>query len=300
MWLTFIIISALFLGFYDTCKKYSVKENAVLAVMTISSAASLIVFLPFLYQSVTGGSTFNGTIFEIPAFDSGSQPYIILKSIIVQSSWLCTFFAMKHLPLSIVSPVRSSAPAWTLFGAVFLLGEHLNMWQWVGVIIIIICLFLYGFAGKKEGINFTHNKFVFFLFLGTLLGAISALYDKYLIKSLMINKIEIQAWFSFYQFVMAIILAAVIWLPNRKKTDKFVWRITIPLTGIFLTLADFMYFYGLSCDGALIAVVSVVRRSNVIISFTAGALLFHEKNIKQKALILCGVLLGVCILYFPK
>ncbi len=300
MWLTVVIFSACFLGVYDICKKSAVKQNAVLAVMLLSSFSSLVLFSPLLYSSITGGMLFKDTIFEIPAFNPQNQIYIILKSIIVQSSWLCTFFCMKHLPISIVSPIRSSAPAWTLLGAVFILGERLSFYQWLGVLIIITCLFLYSRVGKKEGISFRKDKYIWFLFLGTLLGAISALYDKVLVKQLMINKMEIQAWFSFYQFVIALILFAVIYYPNRHKTDKFEFRWTIVLTGVFLTMADFFYFYGLSCEGALISVVSVIRRSNVIISFLAGSLIFKEKNIKRKGIILIGVLIGVMILYFMK
>jgi len=88
----------------------------------------------------------------------------------------------------------------------------------------------------------------------------------------------------------------VVWYPNRQKTDKFQFRIAIPLVGILLTVADFLYFYGLSQEGAMIGIVSLIRRSNVVISFLAGAIIFHEKNILQKSLILCGVLAGVAIL----
>ncbi len=296
MWIPIVILSAVFLGFYDVCKKYSLKNNAVLAVMLLSSAASMLVFLPFMLFP----EKFEGTPFYVPSTSSNHQFYIFLKAVIVQVSWLCNFFAMKHLPISIVGPVRSSAPAWTLLGAVVLLGERLNVWQWIGAAIIIACLFLYARAGKGEGISFTHNKFVFFLFLGTLVGAGSALYDKFLLRSLALNRMEMQSWFSFYQFIMAAVLAAVVWYPNREKTDKFVFKLTIPMIGILLAVADFLYFYGLSQDGAMISVVSLIRRSNVVISFAAGAMLFHEKNIRRKALILCGVLIGVAILCLGK
>lgn len=296
MWIPLVILSAVFLGFYDVCKKYSLKNNAVLVVMLLSSAASMFIFAPLMLFS----EKFVNTPFYIPQTNLENQFYIFLKAIIVETSWLCNFFAMKHLPISIVGPVRSSAPAWTLFGAVVLFGERLTPWQWLGASVIIICLFLYAQAGRGEGISFTHNKFVFFLFLGTLVGAGSALYDKYLLRTIALNRMEVQSWFSFYQFLMAAILAAVVWYPNRTKTDNFRFKITIPLIGILLTVADFLYFYGLSTDGAMISVVSLIRRSNVIISFAAGALFFHEKNISRKALILCGVLAGVAMLCFGK
>lgn len=293
-------MSAIFLGVYDICKKTSLKENAVLVVMLISSAVSLLLMTPMIVDSAFGTGFLNGTIFETPQTTMRNQLWIILKAFIVQSSWLCNFYAMKHLPISIVGPVRSSAPAWTLFGAVVILGERLNIYQWIGAIIILICLFLYANYGRKEGIRIKHNKFVYFLVLGTLIGSMSALYDKVILRSLEINRNEVQSWFSFYQFIIALILMLVVWYPNREKTDKFKFRFTIPLIGLFLTIADFLYFYGLSQDGVLIGIVSLIRRSNVIISFTAGALLFHEKNIKQKAVILFVILIGIAMLCLLK
>ncbi|MBR4264992.1 MAG: EamA family transporter [Bacteroidales bacterium] len=300
MWIPFVIMSAIFLGVYDICKKTSLKENAVLVVMLISSAVSLLLMTPMIVDSAFGTGFLNGTIFETPQTTMRNQLWIILKAFIVQSSWLCNFYAMKHLPISIVGPVRSSAPAWTLFGAVVILGERLNIYQWIGAIIILICLFLYANYGRKEGIRIKHNKFVYFLVLGTLIGSMSALYDKVILRSLEINRNEVQSWFSFYQFIIALILMLVVWYPNREKTDKFKFRFTIPLIGLFLTIADFLYFYGLSQDGVLIGIVSLIRRSNVIISFTAGALLFHEKNIKQKAVILFVILIGIAMLCLLK
>ena len=130
MWIPLVIASAVFLGLYDVCKKTSLKENAVLAVMVISSGMSLLMFAPILIDSVCDFGWFAGTMFETPKTTAHNQMYIILKAFIVESSWLCNFWAMKHLPISIVGPVRSSAPAWTLLGAVMILGERLNAWQW--------------------------------------------------------------------------------------------------------------------------------------------------------------------------
>ncbi len=300
MWITLVIFSAIFLGVYDVCKKQSLRQNAVLVVMLISSGVSLLMMSPMILDSAFGLGMLDGTIFQTNGTCLRNQLWIILKAFIVQASWVCNFYAMKHLPISIVGPVRSSAPAWTLFGAVVVLGERLNLWQWVGAIIILGCLFLYANYGRKEGISFKHNKFVYLLFAGTLIGSASALYDKIILRELMIDRMEVQAWFSFYQFILAFIMMMVFWYPAKGKTDAFHFRWTIPLIGLFLTVADFLYFYGLSCDGALIGIVSLIRRSNVIISFAAGALLFHEKNIRQKAFILVGIMVGVAILCLMK
>lgn len=296
MWLPIIICSAVFLGVYDIFKKISVRDNAVLLVLLFSNLSSLILFVPLFLLSCCNPDILQDSIFFIPFTSLHDQLLIFLKSIIVLSSWICVFFAMKYLPISIVSPIRSSAPMWTLIGAVLILQESLSVSQWVGIIIIIVSLYLYAILGRKEGIIFTRNVWVLFVFIGTILGSISALYDKYLISQCGIPKMEVQAYATLYQTILMALVVAVLWMPNKQRLTAFQWRWSIPLIGIFLVIADFFYYYALSCPGALIAVISSIRRSNVIISFLSGAFLFKEKNIKKKGVALIGVLVGIFIL----
>ncbi|MBR5434866.1 MAG: EamA family transporter [Bacteroidales bacterium] len=296
MWVVLVIISALFLGVYDIFKKISVKENVVVLVLLFSSATSLLLFIPLIVISLVAPEVLADSLFFIPFTNWHDQFLIFIKSIIVLSSWICSFYAMKYLPISIVGPIRSSSPMWTLFGAVLLLHESLTATQWCGILLIIVSLLLYSLLGRKEGIRFSHNVWIYLIFLGTILGSVSALFDKYLIAQCGIPKMEVQAYFSVYQFLLMIPVCLFVWYPKRNE-KVFEWRWTIPFIGIFLVCADFFYFYALSIPGALIAVISAIRRSNVLVSFCAGAFLFKEQNILKKGIVLIGVLVGIGILY---
>ena len=57
------------------------------------------------------------------------QRFILLKSCIVLASWLAGYFAMKHLPLTIVGPVNATRPVLVLIGAMLIFGERLNTCQ---------------------------------------------------------------------------------------------------------------------------------------------------------------------------
>lgn len=74
------------------------------------------------------------------------------------------------------------------------------------------------------------------------------------------------------------------------------WRWTIPFISIFLTVADIAYFYSLSLEGSMIAVVSMIRRGSVIVSFFYGVIFLHEKNIKLKLVDLTLLLIGLTFL----
>ena len=294
MWALLAFMSAALLGCYDFFKKVSLKDNSVLAVLFLNTFFSSLLFAPFILLSQTGTIT-SGQLF-VPSIDLETHLLLLLKAVIVLSSWLCGYIGIKHLPITIVSPIQSTRPGLVLLGALFLFGESLNVFQWIGVIIAILSVFLLSRSGKREGIDFVNNRWVTFVALAALFGAVSALYDKYLMRS--IEPIVVQSWFNIYQCVlMGIIITVMNMLNPTQRSRRFIWRWSIPMISLFLGLADFCYFTALAQEGALIAVVSMIRRGSVVVSFVFGALLLHEKNLKRKAFDVLLILLGLFFLY---
>ncbi|MDD2306293.1 MAG: DMT family transporter [Prolixibacteraceae bacterium] len=295
MWVILALSSAILLGIYEVFKKLSVHKNAVIPVLFISTLTSALIFLP-----ITVGSGFYPEFFKsiqlfVPEITLGQHGFIFLKSMLVVSSWILGFYAVKNLPITIVAPIRATGPIWTLIGAIVIFSEHLNSQQWAGVSITLFFFYLLSTAGKLEGINFSANKWVFLIMAGTFLGAVSGLYDKFLMRR--IDRMAVQAWFSFYQVVILLpILAVNRWRLPKEERTPFHWRWSIPLIGFFLVLADYLYFNSLSHPESMISIVSALRRGGVVISFAVGALVFKEKNIPRKALYLVGILIGILLI----
>ena len=247
----------------------------------------------------------DSSIFHVGAGGWEMHRWIILKSVIVLLSWVFGYFAIAQLPLTIVGPINATRPVMTLVGAMLVFGERLNIWQWIGVSLAIISLFLLAKSGKKEGIDFKHNKWIIFLVLAAVMGTCSGLLDKYLMASpenggVGLDRMMAQSWYNIYQCVMMGAVLLVYILNQRKKVEpsaRFSWKWSILLISIFLSMADFAYFYALSLPGAMISIVSMVRRGSVLVSFLCGAVLFREKNLKAKAIDLCFVLLGMIFLW---
>lgn len=296
MWLILAFLSAALLGFYDVFKKKSLKNNAVIPVLFFNTLFSSVIFLPFIFLSAWNPDIFDGTIFFVPAQGWEVHKYIILKSVIVLSSWVFGYFGMKHLPITIVGPINATRPVMVLAGAMLVFGERLNPYQWVGVLLAIVSFFMLSKSGKKEGIDFKHDKWIYFVVTASVLGAISGLYDKFLM--LRFDRMVVQSWYNIYQLFMMGIVVMFMWYPKRKATTPFRWDWCILLISVFLSVADFVYFYSLSLDGSMISIVSMIRRGSVIVSFTFGAMLFKEKNLRSKAIDLLLVLAGMIFLYF--
>ena len=302
MWLILAFVSATFLGFYDTSKKASLKNNAVLPVLLFNTIFSTIIFSPFLLDHILGNAWFNGTVFDTNPCAEGvelslarAHGLVVLKAFIVLSSWILGYFGLKHLPLTLVGPINATRPVLVLVGATLIFGERLNVYQWAGVLTTILSIYLMSRAGKRENIDFKSNKWIWCVAGATVMGAISGLYDKFVMREL--GPIFVQSWFNFYQMLIMIVVCAVLWYPKRHETTPFKWHWAIPLISIFICIADFAYYSSLSNPDSMISVVSLVRRSSVIISFLCAAVIFKERNLRAKAFDLVLILIGMALIW---
>ena len=293
MWLSLAFVSALFLGLYDVAKKRAVADNAVAVVLLLNTALSTLLFSPVIISSLTGAEWFSGTMFDYGTQSLDAHLKVMLKACITLSSWGFGYVGIKHLPLTIVGPINATRPVIVLLGALIIFGERLNALQWVGVSLAFVSILLLSRAGRREGINFVRNRYILYVAAAALLGATSGLYDRYLLRE--IDAMFVQSWFSLYQAVMMAVVVTVMWL--RGRLPRFEWRWAIPLITIFLTIADMAYFVALAEGDSMVAVVSMVRRSSVVVSFACGAVLFGEKNLRTKAIDLAFILVGMVFLW---
>lgn len=290
MWIFLALVSALCLGCYDVFKKLSVKGNDVAMVLMLNTVFQTMFMSPVIIGEVAQGSFGLGDTVH-------GHLLILVKAVIVLSSWLLGYFAIKHLPLTIQGPINASRPVMVLVGALLIFGERLNLLQWVGILLGFASLYFIARIGSREGFSLKHSRWLWMAIGATVLGAISALYDKYLLQYY--RPTDVQAWYSLYQ---CIIMTATLLILRRcspamrRESGGFRWRWTIPFISVFLTVADLAYFYSLSIDGAMISVISMVRRGSVIVPFIYGVLVLHEKNVRAKAVDLGVLFLSLILL----
>lgn len=281
-------MSALCLGFYDVFKKMSLKGNNVPVVLLLNTLFGTLLLSPVLVESVAQGHYGPGETLT-------QNLLVALKAVIVLSSWILGYFAIKHLPLTIQGPINASRPVLVLLGALLIFGERLNVLQWCGMLLGFASLLFISRIGAKEGFSFKASIWLWMSIGATMLGAVSALYDKFLMG--MFQPLQVQAWYSFYQMLM---MGVVVLLLRRfapaHSGGKFKWRWSILGISIFLTVADLAYFYCLTIPGAMISIVSMTRRGSVIIPFLYGVLVLKEKNVKAKAIDLSILFLSLVLL----
>ena len=298
MWMYLGLLAALFLGLHNLCKKHAVQGNEVFPVLLGTISSGFLLLLPFYVGSVFYPEYMESIQLYITNIPWKTHGYIVIKSTIMAASWVLAYQALKHLPITIVTPIRSAGPFFTFIGAITIYQEKPSILQWIGFFLIIFSVMLYSRIGKKEGIIFKRNKWIFAIIGATFLGASSGLYDKFLIQNLALNPQTLQFWFCFYTMLILLVILCITWFPYIEKREAFKWRWSIPAIGVLLVGADYFYFKALQDPDALIMLLSAIKRSQLIIAVVIGGLVFKEQNKRQKLIPLAGILGGVFLILF--
>ena len=281
MWVVLSLISAVLLGFYDIFKKQTVVNNAIIPVLFYSTLVSGLMFLPFVLLSQFKPYIFEGDFMQklfIEPLTLRQHLLIMGKTALILASWMFSYSAMKHLPITVVGPVNQLRPAISVILLFLIFQEKLTWLQWTGVVLAIVSFYLMNRSGKLEGIHFKSNKWVYMLLGSAILVALSGVYDKFLLSKENISP------------------ALLIWLPKRKE-QPFEWRWGIVAMAVFVTVADVIYLTGLKQDAAVVVLIPLILYGvRLVVSFIYGIFGFKEKNIRSKIIPLLMVLAAlVCL-----
>jgi drug/metabolite transporter (DMT)-like permease len=292
-WIAASLVSAFFLGCYELSQKHALRDNAVLAVVFASSSCGALVWLALLALGHAAPAVLPAALIPEPL---GWQLHLMLmlKSAIVAASWSCTYFGVKHLPLSLAAPIRATSPLWTFAGALVVLGERPTGLETAGALLTLASFYGLSLAGRADGVHFHRNQWVGYIVAGTILNAVSGLYDKYLLGRLGLSAATVQAWFMIY---LPVVMSPLVfgWWRRWWPRNEFHWRWSIPLIAAALLVADFVYFDALRNPDALISVVASLRRGSTLVAFAGSIWLYHESGGAKKLPAVLGIVAGIVL-----
>jgi len=296
-WAPLSLTSALFLGFYDTCQKHALRDNPVVPVLLVSTGTCATVWSALLVLQRALPGSFPASL-VVPELSWLGHAELLLKAAIVAASWLCTYLAVKHLPISLAAPIRATSPLWTLAAAILLLAERPSLLQVLGISTTLLSFLGLSLVGRLEGVHFHRDRWVGYMVLGTLFGAASGLYDKLLLGKLALAPATVQAWFSIYLLALFAPLAVLWWFARGRQTESgvhFEFRLSMVLLALSLLCADFAYFSALREQAGLISLVASLRRGSTLIAFAAGVFVFKESNGWKKLPPVMGIVAGIAL-----
>ena len=293
-WVALGLFAGLVLGTYDFLTKLALCEKSVLDVVVLSSALGAFLWLTFLLAPATAAPALQPWGLYPAPLGWREQALVLPKSLMMVATWVLSYYAVKALPLSISAGVRASGPLWTAAGAIVLLGEQLTWWQWLGLAVSMLSYCLFSRIGSREGIRFHRDGWVLCMLAATLLSSANALYDKHILAGLRLDLAAVQAWSALQRGVIALALLPWVWRSVSLR-GLFTRHWAVPAIALAYLAAEYLYLAAVQTEGAMISVIAVLRRSNLVMVFALGALFLRERFIAQKSLAIAGVLAGIVL-----
>lgn len=286
MWIVLALLSALTQGFYEVSKKEAVAANNVLLVLTLNVLMAALIMSPVVVGDMVSGMAW-------PGGNAANCLFLVVKSVIVLSSWALGYVAIRDLPLTIAGPINAARPVLVLAGSILLFGEQLSLLQWAGMILGFVSLYLSATGGSADGFSLLNSRNLWLAIVSMVMGAASGLYDKFLLQR--IEPSEVQAWYSLFQ---CLIMCGAVAVAHHGKGSRtpFRWRWAILLVPVFHTLGDYIYFHALSYPDSMVSVVAMIQRGSVLVTFIYGAVVYRERHLKAKAIDLAILFLGLVLI----
>lgn len=290
IWILCTLFYGLAKGGREICKKKALQKNEVMEVLFFHTLLSFVFVIP----DVRNG-------FGLPI---STYLLIALKSFVIFVAWICSFNAIKRLPISLMGILELSRVLFaTLFGVVFL-NEVMHRNQIVGLVFVSIGLLILPLpaiinkrkgrdGGKKENVKVV---FVVLALLSCMLNAVSATMDKYLMSTDLTSG-QLQFWYMFFMVIYYGIYVLVKRIKiNWKSLIKNYW---IWILSILFVLADRALFIANAQPDSRVTVMTLIKQSCCVVSILGGKIIFKEKNILFKlfcaGIIVAGILLTLFV-----
>ena len=118
--------------------------------MTKTWAVGLIVLCTLFTSSAQMLYKFGADKLQFDFFSIITNYYLIGGLVLYAIGAVLMMISFKGGELSILYPIFSTSYIWVSLIAVYFLGEMMNAYKWIGIIVIIIGISLIGFRGNKN------------------------------------------------------------------------------------------------------------------------------------------------------
>lgn len=265
MWLFYALASALFAGIVSILAKIGIKNID----STLATALRTIVVLIFAWLMVF----IVGSEKTITSIDAKSFIFLILSGLATGISWLCYFKALQIGDVNKVVPVDKSSTIFTMLLSFIILGEKINVFKIIAMILIGIGTYLMIEKVNKSNNNQEKSTWLLFAFLSAIFSSLTSILGKVGIENVESNL------GTAIRTIVVLIMAWIIVFANKKQTeikyiDKRSW-LFIALSGLATGLS-WLCFYRALQDGPVSVVVPIDKLS-IIITVIFGYIILGEK-----------------------
>ncbi len=282
MWIWLVLLYGVLKGVREIVKKKALEKNSTIEVLFMYTFLSFVLVLPSAGVSL------------------GMEPrfyfYVAVKSFVIFLAWMCSFRAIKRMPISLYGVLDLSRVLFATLLGVAVLQEALGAFQVTGLFLVSAGLLLLKYhprSVRETAADAVEVRYVVMAFASCLLNAVSGLLDKILMKD--ITSSQLQFWYLlfltlFYLLFILISRTPVNW--KRALCNKWVW-----LLSMLIVIADRALFVANGMEGSRVTVMTLLKQAGCVVTILAGRVLFKEKNTTHKlvcaAVIIAGIVIGV-------
>ncbi len=303
LWIWLVLGYGLIKGFREIIKKKAMTKNTVIEVLFVYTLLSFVFVLP---EAKSAG-----------ILSVNQYLWVAAKAFAVFVAWICSFIAIKKLPVSVYGVLDLSRVLFATMLGVIVLGERMTGLHVFGLSLVSFGLIMIKFkpsfvkrAEMKEVLKNDGNimekiravndgkvsgkqtaVFVGLAFLSCFLNAVSGTLDKILMKDMSSN--QLQFWYMLFLLIYYFVYVIV----TRTKITKTVWKNGwVWLLAVLFVIADKMLFVANGMEGSRVTIMTLIKQSSIIVTILAGRFIFKEKNTGYlmvcALVIVCGIIIG--------
>ncbi len=285
MWIALVLLYGILKGVREIVKKKALSKNSTIEVLFMYTLLSFLIVLPDVKNAM--------------GLELHFYFYIAMKSFVIFLAWMCSFKAIKKMPISLYGVLDLSRVLFATLLGVAVMQEILGPYQVLGLLLVSAGLLLlkYHPGSRQNGVSKAGEavevRYVVMAFASCLLNAVSGLLDKILMKD--ISSSQLQFWYLLFLTLFYLLFILVSRVPvnwGSAVRNQWVW-----LLSLLIVIADRALFVANGMEGSRITVMTLLKQSGCVVTILAGRFLFREKNTTHKlvcaAIIIAGIVAAV-------
>lgn len=286
MWIWLVLLYGVLKGVREIVKKKALEKNSTIEVLFMYTLLSFLIVLP---------EVGNAAGMELRFYF-----YIAAKSFVIFLAWMCSFKAIRKMPISLYGVLDLSRVMFATLLGVIVLHEVLSGYQVVGLLFVSAGLLLLKYRphrGQRAETEQTSQGvglvYVVMAFASCMLNALSGLLDKILMRD--ISSAQLQFWYMLFLVLFYLLYILLTRTPVDLKSavrNRWVWMLSI-----LFVIADRALFIANGIPGSRITVMTLLKQAGCVVTILAGKYLFREKDTAHKMvcalIIIAGIVIGV-------
>lgn len=274
MWIALVGLYGVLKGFRDIIKKKAMEKSSAMEVLFFYTIISVLFVTPEIKNALN--------------IDFHNIGFIMIKSVIIFIAWICSFKAIKKLPIGFYGIMDMSRVIFATALGVIILRETLTEHKIVGMALVLIGL-LFVNMGKKSGGDKTKPIYIVFVLISCLCNATSELLDKMLMRNM--NSGQLQFWYMF--FLLILYLGYMIVTKTKIRWSMIFKNYWILILSILFVVGDKALFIACSKPESTVVAMTLIKQCSVLITILGGRLIFKEKRTLYKMMCAVVIIAGI-------